>query len=399
MRKSARAAFGRRAVAITDAREFLKPSTREARKKERARSSRTFRLPNARGKVHTFPRGHEAMGGPPTTSLHYQSVIADAVTGVAPGDARGEPGAEPGAVAEGFFDLANADVVRYAVGGDDELVVEQDQSLHDSCGGIVWESAFCLAQLLQRDGGKRVRGKRVVELGAGAGLLGMSAAKLGAENVLLTDHPSAMPLLRRNVARNFPENPDDTDDTDTARVSCLPLDWLDANHLSAVLGTAKEEGSKVRRFDVALAADVVFAKHLVSPMLACVAAAMSRARDPRRATAYVCLQERCAEAFDEFKRVARTVCGSFTELEKKDVAFVDDACFVFELRGFEPTSLKKEKKSARRGSGSKEKKGKKEKKEKKEKKGKKGKTPESCDAKDAFAETGVFAKRKRARVA
>ena len=351
------------------------------------------------------------MGGPPTTSLHYQSVIADAVTGAGPGDARGEPGAEPGAVAEGFFDLANADVVRYAVGGDDELVVEQDQSLHDSCGGIVWESAFCLAQLLQRDGGKRVRGKRVVELGAGAGLLGMSAAKLGAENVLLTDHPSALPLLRRNVARNFPF-PDDTDTAvanartpRTPRVSCLPLDWLDANHLSAVLGTAKEEGP----FDVALAADVVFAKHLVSPMLRCVAAAMSRARDPRRATAYVCLQERCAEAFDEFKRVARTVCGSFTELEKKDVAFVDDACFVFELRGFEPSepsepsvaSLRKKKKksASAAGSGSKEKKGKKEKKEKKEKKGKKGKTPESCDAKDAFAETGVFAKRKRARVA
>ena len=108
------------------------------------------------------------MGGPPTTSLHYQSVIADAVTGVPPGDARGEPGAEPGAVAEGFFDLANADMVRYAVGGDDELVVEQDQSLHDSCGGIVWESAFCLAQLLQRDGGKRVRGKRVDRLSVSA---------------------------------------------------------------------------------------------------------------------------------------------------------------------------------------------------------------------------------------
>ena len=102
------------------------------------------------------------MGGPPTTSLHYQSVIADAVTGAERGDAHDEPTSAPAAVAEGFFDLANADVVRYAVGGDDELVVEQDQSLHDSCGGIVWESAFCLAQLLQRDGGKRVRGKRVV---------------------------------------------------------------------------------------------------------------------------------------------------------------------------------------------------------------------------------------------
>ena len=141
------------------------------------------------------------MGGPPTTSLHYQSVIADAVDGAVAGDARGEPGAEPGAVAEGFFDLANADVVRYAVGGDDELVVEQDQSLHDSCGGIVWESAFCLAQLLQRDARARVRGKRVVELGAGAGLLGMSAAKAAPKRVLLTDHPDAMPLLRLNVER------------------------------------------------------------------------------------------------------------------------------------------------------------------------------------------------------
>ena len=84
------------------------------------------------------------MGGPSTTSLNYQSVIADAVAGAGSGDANGEPAAEPAAVAEGFFNLANADVVRYAVGRD-ELVVEQDQSLHDSCGGIVWESAFCLA--------------------------------------------------------------------------------------------------------------------------------------------------------------------------------------------------------------------------------------------------------------
>jgi hypothetical protein len=123
----------------------------------------------------------------------------------------------------------------------------------------------------------------------------------------------------------------------------------------------------------------------------------------------VCLQERCAEAFAEFKKIAQEMCDTFTELPKDDVAFVDDACFVFELRGFEPSepsepsvaSLRKKKKksASAAGSGSKEKKGKKEKKEKKEKKGKKGKTPESCDAKDAFAETGVFAKRKRARVA
>ena len=317
------------------------------------------------------------MGGPPTTSLHYQSVIADAVTGTGPGDAHGAPAAEPAAVAEGFFDLANADVVRYAVGGDDELVVEQDQSLHDSCGGIVWESAFCLAQLLQRDGGKRVRGKRVIELGAGAGLLGMSAAKLGAESVVLTDHPSAMPLLRRNVERNFPN--DTAVSNEKTRVSCLPLDWLDDAHLSAVATCAQGP------FDVALAADVVFAKHLVTPLLRCVAATMSGARDPRRATAYVCLQERCADAFDEFKRVGRTVCATFTELEKDDVAFVDDACFVFELRGFSSERASE--------SGKKRKKRRKETKRKKEKKEKEPWT----DAHERAA-TGVGVSSKRARV-
>ena len=80
-------------------------------------------------------------------TLHYQSVVP---TAAADGDA----------AAEGFFDLANAKCVRYTVargelealggGGGDvgvsgdgekatsyELVVEQDQGLHDSCGGIV----------------------------------------------------------------------------------------------------------------------------------------------------------------------------------------------------------------------------------------------------------------------
>jgi predicted nicotinamide N-methyase len=362
----------------------------EARKKER-RCARAGAFPGR--KVHTDPRGHEAMGGPPTTSLHYQSVIADAVTGAERGDAHDEPASAPAKVAEGFFDLANADVVRYAVGGDDELVVEQDQSLHDSCGGIVWESAFCLAQLLQRDGGKRVRGKRVVELGAGAGLLGMSAAKLGAENVVLTDHPSAMPLLRRNVRRNFPndeetsvsgettetrnDSHDDSHDENTRnvppRVSCFELDWQNESHLRSVLNESREGGPGA--FDVALAADVVFAKDLVRPFLRCVAAALARSRDPRRATAYVCLQERCAEAFAEFKKIAQEMCDTFTELPKDDVAFVDEACFVFEMRGFE--SAKKKKKKAESG--------KREKKTKKEKK-------------DLNERTRVSATQKRARV-
>jgi hypothetical protein len=38
------------------------------------------------------------------------------------------------------------------------------------------------------------------------------------------------------------------------------------------------------------------------------------------------------------------MCDTFTELPKDDVAFVDEACFVFEMRGFESAKKKKKKK-------------------------------------------------------
>ena len=41
-----------------------------------------------------------------------------------------------------------------ADGSEVELVVEQDQSLHDSCGGIVWESAYALEQYMRLNIGR-----------------------------------------------------------------------------------------------------------------------------------------------------------------------------------------------------------------------------------------------------
>eukprot|EP00397_Hematodinium_sp_SG-2012_P063400 GEMP01087488.1.p2 GENE.GEMP01087488.1~~GEMP01087488.1.p2 ORF type:complete len:105 (+),score=14.75 GEMP01087488.1:333-647(+) len=58
---------------------------------------------------------------------------------------------------------------------------------------LVQGSAFCIwpsAQLLAEwiiDHPEKVRGKRVVELGCGAGLPSMAAAKVGAKEVIATD--------------------------------------------------------------------------------------------------------------------------------------------------------------------------------------------------------------------
>ena len=68
-----------------------------------------------------------------------------------------------------------------------ELSVAED--VHSAGpGGCVWDASLALAHYvateLCREGG--LRGSRVVELGAGTGVPGLAAAKLGA-NVVVTD--------------------------------------------------------------------------------------------------------------------------------------------------------------------------------------------------------------------
>jgi len=71
----------------------------------------------------------------------------------------------------------------------------------DSTGAVVWPAAHSTAAHLCANA-ELVRGRRVVELGAGTGLVGLVAAALGAAEVALTDLPSALPLLERNARRN-----------------------------------------------------------------------------------------------------------------------------------------------------------------------------------------------------
>ena len=87
-----------------------------------------------------------------------------------------------------------------------------------------------------------VRGRSVVELGAGAGLAGLASAVLGAARVVLTDLPENLPLLQRNAARNGLD------------VSVAAFDWLTPTTLG-------------ERFDVVLAADCVFWPELFEPLL------------------------------------------------------------------------------------------------------------------------------------
>ena len=82
---------------------------------------------------------------------------------------------------------------------------DQDYSIAASTGMVVWEGSWALIALL-RDPSHwvcaRLRGARVVELGAGTGLLGLCAAAAGG-SVLLTDVPAVVSeMLLPNLASN-----------------------------------------------------------------------------------------------------------------------------------------------------------------------------------------------------
>lgn len=129
-----------------------------------------------------------------------------------------------------------------------QLAVVQDA--REGCGGHLWHAALALCRHLERWPDAQLAGRRVLELGAGTGLVGMYLARRGAE-VLLTDLPVMQPVLERNVRHNFvvPDRPPQT----------AVYSW----------GTPLAAGSPLGgRWDVVVAADCVYIEAAFEPLLA-----------------------------------------------------------------------------------------------------------------------------------
>jgi predicted nicotinamide N-methyase len=106
---------------------------------------------------------------------------------------------------------------------------------------VLWRSGIALARELE---GLALRGRRVVELGCGMGVPSLAAARAGAK-VLATDvEPEALELLERNAADNGLE------------IETAVVDWTDQRGLV-------DSGP----FDLVIAADVLYERQAVSPLL------------------------------------------------------------------------------------------------------------------------------------
>jgi len=173
---------------------------------------------------------------------------------------------------------AGTDDAAYAVAGtllvgvpaDAALAPPVDGADADATGLELWAGARHLANFLTIWPGV-VKGCRVLELGAGAGLPGLVAARCGAAEVLLTDGDArAVQLLDKNVAANPSECP-----VETGRLT---------------YGEAPPEPSNAKLATVVLAADALYVSKHCAPFGDTLAAALRTPKDvcylahePRRA--------------------------------------------------------------------------------------------------------------------
>ncbi|KAL3793532.1 hypothetical protein HJC23_007272 [Cyclotella cryptica] len=172
------------------------------------------------------------------------------------------------------------------------LVIKEMQNVSHSgndggTGLNVWDGAVLIARYLEKRP-EIVMNKKVLELGAGCGLVGIAASKLGAKEVVMTDLQYALPLMRENVEQNKSSE-------DHQNISCQECDWFSPPTLNQLFQSSNDGKSEMYP-DVIIVADCVWLYPLVAPLLRTLKAYSSNPST----TVLISYQQRGRDVHDSF---------------------------------------------------------------------------------------------------
>lgn len=188
---------------------------------------------------------------------------------------------------------------------------DSDYSIAAATAWVVWDATRdCVTLLRQPDSWvcARLRGARVLELGAGTGFLGLCVAAATGAHVLVSDVATVVAeVLRPNLALNAAPDVDDEAQAQkrwrgavtvgAGSVAAQPLDWM--RPVGEQLAPCDP-----RDADVILAAECVWLQELVDPFVETVCALL---RSPRRPVCVLVFRERAVATSQAFTRCAAVV--------------------------------------------------------------------------------------------
>ena len=176
------------------------------------------------------------------------------------------------------------------------------EDLHEGCGGQLWPAGMVLSKyMLKYHRSGSLRGKSIVEIGAGGGLVGLAVA-LGCEldesqKICITDQIPMLALMRKNIALNQLEE----------KVVAEVYGWGTAPPLSISSEDAE------RYPDVVLAADCVY----FEPAFPLLLQTLGDIIGPRT-TCYFCFKKRRKADLRFIRNLMKKFRVEFVEYDSKE---------------------------------------------------------------------------------
>lgn len=200
--------------------------------------------------------------------------------------------------ADKFFELANSPLVCYSIDSTPEklIKVRQTSNCETHTGGIVWETAYLLANYLLITHKEKTSLGRLLEVGSGCGLLGLIlAANERCSKVVMTETTEVIDSLRQNVEMNIsPLN----GSCQRESIAVQRLRW-DQYENDIIYCQKSCHDLDPHSFDTVIGTDVIFSERLVKPLLKTI-----RKMVHEKSHIYICVQIRCADAHDLFLKKA-----------------------------------------------------------------------------------------------